>query len=458
MKTSSSLQRIAARYLKAEDITIPSEWFEKKKTSLANGLGSSAPGDSFLLVADKIRSVVKGLQTMLLELKEFARFNPYAAKKIENLWDEYTVRGLETCAESYISLEKKLSEFPGGIFYTFVEDVIRDIFKRAVKNVASALENTPHLSVFGLDSWEATLKRTAPPSLVAVWSQNTLTKEAVDFFKKAKVREKLIRNYLSRGAIEDPLKAIDNLFTEIGKSKYFTPEFYADRGIVRERTLGKAKIVILDPDQSPETDSHIIRNFQKAHALLQKKGLGSVWYGPMLVMNTTGASLTAEEKSLAKAMGYDVGNFSGQYNTSNDRVEFFNEPGEALVFNIAHELGHRYWFRFMDSSQRAWFNANVATTTLQTSAADPSLVRDYLDSLDFLPGEKDDEGYRKPVRPVTPYGRTNAHEAFAEAFAFYVTNKNMDRDQIESLKTVLRKTSATKDTHTHTSKEERERN
>jgi hypothetical protein len=43
---------------------------------------------------------------------------------------------------------------------------------------------------------------------------------------------------------------------------------------------------------------------------------------------------------------------------------------------------------------------------------------------------------------VTPYGKTNAHEAFAEAFAYYVTNKNMDRDQIESLKTVLRKTSA----------------
>jgi hypothetical protein len=106
MKTTT-VQRIAARYLKAEDVAIPSEWFEKKKTSLASGLGSSVPGDSFLLVADKIRqSVIKGLQTMLLELKEFARFNPYAAKKIDILWNEYTVSRLETCAESYISLEK----------------------------------------------------------------------------------------------------------------------------------------------------------------------------------------------------------------------------------------------------------------------------------------------------------------------------------------------------------------
>jgi hypothetical protein len=41
------------------------------------------------------------------------------------------------------------------------------------------------------------------------------------------------------------------------------------------------------------------------------------------------------------------------------------------------------------------------------------------------------------VDPVTDYGRTNPDEAFAEAFAFYVLNKPMEQNQIESLRAVL---------------------
>lgn len=53
------------------------------------------------------------------------------------------------------------------------------------------------------------------------------------------------------------------------------------------------------------------------------------------------------------------------------------------------------------------------------------------------------ESYAKnpnPVLPVSEYGSTNIDEAFAEVFAYYCLESDMDRDQLESFRSVLAST------------------
>jgi hypothetical protein len=56
---------------------------------------------------------------------------------------------------------------------------------------------------------------------------------------------------------------------------------------------------------------------------------------------------------------------------------------------------------------------------------------------DFPSGPVDLEGWKKPVAPVSNYGKSSIEEAFAEAFLHYVYDRDMDQDQIESFRTVL---------------------
>lgn len=133
---------------------------------------------------------------------------------------------------------------------------------------------------------------------------------------------------------------------------------------------------------SPVFRDTFIDSFKKAHALLERKGLGHLWYGEFLVGNL--------EKS-------------GVYTYTDDKIYFSTVAADhkKLAYVTIHELGHRHWFQFMSSHDRVAFSAYFHT------------------------GEVD---------PVTDYGGTNPEEDFAEAFANYVMGKNLDRDQIERFK------------------------
>jgi hypothetical protein len=88
------------------------------------------------------------------------------------------------------------------------------------------------------------------------------------------------------------------------------------------------------------------------------------------------------------------------YSPNTDQVRIFAVSSPRT---IVHELGHRYWYKHMSKRQRekfrAWFGDVPATTD---------------------------------------YGSTNPEEDFAEAFADYVTGRDMTREQVDRFKSVLR--------------------
>lgn len=137
---------------------------------------------------------------------------------------------------------------------------------------------------------------------------------------------------------------------------------------------------------SPVFRDKFIETFKEAQALLQRKGLGHLWYGEILVGDF---------------------NHNASYNYSTDKLYFSTGVTHSKLLYLAiHELGHRHWFKFMSSHDRVAFSAYFET------------------------GEVD---------PVTDYGGTMSEEDFAEVFAHYVTGKSMSRDQIERFKTFFTK-------------------
>jgi hypothetical protein len=142
---------------------------------------------------------------------------------------------------------------------------------------------------------------------------------------------------------------------------------------------------IMAPD--PRLREKFLAEVRKAQALLRRKKLGHLWYGEIYVSPAL--------QGRSPSQGY------ASYESGRDRIRFEGyravKAGDG-AYTIIHELGHRQWFKFMSSRQRAAFSA-------------------YYDT-----GE---------VEPVTGYGGTMPSEDFAEVFAHYVTGKHLTRDQKE---------------------------
>ena len=187
--------------------------------------------------------------------------------------------------------------------------------------------------------------------------------------------------------------------------KYADDQPFESEEILLEYTIGKVKLVydgepdrnlITRPDPGdPRGLSDYIPYFQKAKAMLDQKGFGDLWYGPIFV----GCPKCGGENPLGKHFGVGA-----HYVIGPDHVVVFLLPKPFLVELLIHELGHRYYFKFMDAGDRARFDS-----------------------------------YFKEVAAVSEYGGTATEEDFAEVFAHFVLGRDMTRDQIERFKAFLAK-------------------
>lgn len=197
---------------------------------------------------------------------------------------------------------------------------------------------------------------------------------------------------------------------------------------LREQYIGRTKLVILDPTFHPQSDRNVIKQVEQVFRGLQKTGLDEVWYGPLIYLQGTARTfqnLSPEEEEAYRKEGYDIKSLfaAGTYQLSKD--EIILSTGSLDVAGVlAHELGHRYWYKVMTPSQRGRFHDLVQ---VQASPESP----------EFPGGETDSEGRVKPVKPVSTYASTNISEAFAEVFRSYVLGWHLDRDQLESFKSIV---------------------
>lgn len=187
---------------------------------------------------------------------------------------------------------------------------------------------------------------------------------------------------------DDPAKLLRDAIKDMRGRKWMEPVF----------KFG-AFTILNDAGISEGHAKHLFEAMTNVERLLKSKGLGYLLNGVMYLTH-------AGER------------FDAAYMPRNDRVEINYSRGQtvnSMTRALVHELGHRLWFKFMDTGAR------------------DSFAKQWLEK-----GEDTEEpGTRLPS--VTPYGTKNRHEDFAETFTEVVMGKQKDRRLAERLQAVIPK-------------------
>jgi hypothetical protein len=129
--------------------------------------------------------------------------------------------------------------------------------------------------------------------------------------------------------------------------------------------------------------------------VLKQRGFGKLWYGTIFVLPPVRAitATTAKTGQSFRAGGH----YSHDDIVVNPRYAW---KAQTIAELVVHELGHRYWYKFMKAGARARFSA-------------------WFDPRSKADQEK--EGPKTGYVPApTSYGAESAVEEFAEVFAAYV--------------------------------------
>lgn len=116
-----------------------------------------------------------------------------------------------------------------------------------------------------------------------------------------------------------------------------------------EFDLNGMKVIVNDTSLGAYEINEYVKYLKEAQVRLKAKGFGKVWYGTVFI----------ECDACGGVNKNDGGGVGGHYNIQKDWVKIFSRPTSFIVKLMAHELGHRHWFKGMSSGQRARFESLV---------------------------------------------------------------------------------------------------
>jgi hypothetical protein len=139
------------------------------------------------------------------------------------------------------------------------------------------------------------------------------------------------------------------------------------------------KVIVTDPKGNGHHIRSYIRLLDIAHQLTVKKGFGYLWYGVLFLESTDYKHLSdAEQESYSRAGYSNLRDTAGTFHSGDDHVVITAPADDYLIKTIIHELGHRYWFKFMSAEQRARFADLIRTRQkpLLRKPIDPKTLED----------------------------------------------------------------------------------
>lgn len=179
----------------------------------------------------------------------------------------------------------------------------------------------------------------------------------------------------------------------------------------REFSIGSMKVVFEDIPlknlrglsekeveqiRSPLLAKRYVKPMANAKTMLDKKKLGFLWYGlTRIKCETCGGKNPLDTPEKVWGVG-------GDYSPSKDSINVYVDPKSFITELMIHEVGHRYYYKFMSMADRAEFSS-----------------------------------YFGQVPGVSDYGKTISAEDFAEVFAWYCLDRKLTRDQLERFKKFL---------------------
>lgn len=418
--------RVAARYLKAG--FIPDKFFKTYASEMKRLLGKpvKSPWDVFEATVD----VIDLYEKFLKDVKSFGLNRHAEASLTERV---KTVQfQLDKIHEAYGNLDSDLQSwtYPPRATEHVIEQYIcaqlSSAFEAKFKTLGSALKTIWRVSIQDIrDLAKKAAKKATPEEQAALLDQDNFTSRVLDIKYKFLDRSvgRAIPRLVKKEKVDRDFVGWFDMARRVLELN-FTQDSLEDVDGFDEFSLGRLKAVVVDTSLDQYGIKPYVKKLTEARALLRNKGFEKVWYGVLFIRGQYNR-LTPEQQEAYAQLGYHgLESQAGTYHSGQDIVRIMAPSRSNLVETVVHEMGHRYWFKFMKPGQRARFNSLVKTNPSDR-------VRD------FPSGPTDEGGREKPVAPVSDYGKSSIEEAFAEAFTHYVLGKDMDRDQVESFRSVL---------------------
>ncbi len=342
-------------------------------------------------------------------------------------------------AQSYQQLDSTLRNinYPlktaeDNVRYHVLSNVLDEVIQEKLPTLGHALKTQIHLDPAKVDAFiRKVMKKATPRELEALANNAQGSDSQEDFrissrFLDANAPKEVVSRLLKKEKITiDFLGWFDSIQRLLDVN-------YSQKGLqgFDVFNIGNLKAIVLDKNIDVYDSDAYSKYLIDARALLRNKGFEKLWYGVIFINSKDYKQLSEEAQKAYADLGYkNIENVAGVYHSGEDIVKITAPPNLKLVRYVVHEMGHRYWFKFMNPEQRARFNGMVKTNPSKA-------VRD------FPSGDKDEDGFEKPVAPVSDYGASSIEEAFAEVFERYVMNIDLARDQLESFKKVITKSAA----------------
>ena len=291
----------------------------------------------------------------------------------------YLVQNIEAIAKTYD--EYHTATYGPYPINTVEEQVIQkvvfsmqDVFAKKVKTLRDALKGTWKTDERLIKLLAQRLVKKAPPNVLEAFNEELKWKDSVPpnnvidtvwkYYASVgldQAARKLITIDTKRSKL-DPLAWIDML-QEVAANVFTKPEAFT------EFDFHGVKVVVDDTTVDERDIQRYVRYLDHAYSLFKAKGVDKVWYGTFFIRCQGCGGVNYN----------NGGGVGGNYPIGPDVVNIFSRPGEFIVDLLAHELGHRYWFKFMNESQRGKFESvvkvhNTQRPSLKHDPSVPSLI------------------------------------------------------------------------------------
>lgn len=139
------------------------------------------------------------------------------------------------------------------------------------------------------------------------------------------------------------------------------------------------KVIVDDSNLDDNQIRAYVKFLDEAYHRLKNKRMTQVWYGTVFIKCESCGGVNPNTS----------GGVGGDYPIGPDVVNVYSRPSPFIVELMAHELGHRYWFKQMTESQRARFKALVKVNTIkpatqQSITKTENVIKDTTKSLKDL--------------------------------------------------------------------------
>jgi hypothetical protein len=350
--------RVAARFMLRTGGFIPDKFWTQQKAELRKilleELRDKRPDHVSYILVDRLIPFFKRFHETLLGFG----MHRFAEDALKNR--------VETIQKQIEDIAKNYEEFAQSIRHPYPVTTVEEemvgtilsrvstVFEEKVKNLRDALKGKWWADPHRIQAFAAQLVHKAPPEVRKALEEELHAPDHIpsndaihikwQYLGNAKLDQaakRLVRHDTKASKL-DPLKWIDFLH-DVFASYYTEPEAFT------EFDFHGVKVVVDDSSVDQMDIKRYVKHIDHAYELLKQKHLEKVWYGTFFIQ-------CQQCGGVNKNTGGGVG---GNYPIGPDVVNIFIRPDKFIVELLAHELGHRYWFKFMHESQRARFESLV---------------------------------------------------------------------------------------------------